>query len=176
MKINGRQSGLSISETDEFHRFSHTEWCEELKTCSEQHFCREKCIGNERAQRRMARPVWAEDANSSLNNYSLHPWWAEEASLNACRALRKMGYINRSPHQVPFPPFPQTRIWVYIPKVLLKLISGRVGEIRSGTDLVILRTLVILSKDISLNLLKVLVTYVRGRGHPGRQNCINPSL
>ena len=63
MIVGARQGGLSISETADLG-FSHTtvsrvcrEWCEKLKTSSEQQFCGQKHVVNERDQRRRARLV-----------------------------------------------------------------------------------------------------------------------
>ena len=55
MIIGARQGGLSISETADLLGFSCTkvtrvcrEWCEKPKPSSEQQFCRQKCLVNER--------------------------------------------------------------------------------------------------------------------------------
>ena len=67
MIFGARQGGLSISETADLHGFSHTtasrvcrEWCEKQKTSSEQQFCGQKHVFNERGQWRRARLVKAD--------------------------------------------------------------------------------------------------------------------
>ena len=67
MIVGARQGGLSMSETADLLRFPHTtvsrvcrEWCEKLKSSSEQQFCRQKSLVNERGQRRRARLVDAD--------------------------------------------------------------------------------------------------------------------
>ena len=62
MIVGARQGGLSISETADLLEFSHTtvssvcrEWCRKQKTSSEQQFCGQKCVLNEKGQRRRAR-------------------------------------------------------------------------------------------------------------------------
>ena len=82
--VGARQSGLSISETADLLGFSHTavssvcrEWCKKLKTSSEQQFCRQKRLVNERGQRRRARLV-RQGGDSNANNHTLQSWYAEE--------------------------------------------------------------------------------------------------
>ena len=68
MIADARQGGLSISETADLQGFSHItvsrvcrEWCKKkLKNISEQQFCEQKCLANERGQRIRARLVEAE--------------------------------------------------------------------------------------------------------------------
>ena len=86
MIVGARQGGLSISETAHLLGFSHTtvsrvcrEWCEKQKTSSEQQFCRQKRVVNERGQRRRARLVKArQEGDSNANNHTLQQWYAEK--------------------------------------------------------------------------------------------------
>ena len=67
MIVGARQGGLGISETADLLGFSRTtvsrvcrEWCEKQKTSTEQQFCGQKGLVNERGQRRRARLVKAD--------------------------------------------------------------------------------------------------------------------
>ena len=77
MIVGARQGGLSISETADLLGFSCTavsrvsrEWC---KKHSEEEFCRQKGLINERSEKGQTDRSWQE-GDSNANNHTLQEW------------------------------------------------------------------------------------------------------
>ena len=106
MIVGARQGGLSISETADLLVFSPTtvsrvcrEWCEKQKTSSEQQFCRQKHIVNERGQRRRARLVKA-DRKVTVTQITTHYNSGMQKSISeptTGQTSKWTGYSSRRP-------------------------------------------------------------------------------
>ena len=106
MIVGARRAGLSISDTD-LLGFSWTtlsrvfsEWCEKRKTCSEQRSYRQRCLVDERGQRRKARLIWA-DTMATITQITTFNYRVEEKSISECTTWRNIwqtGYNRRTPN------------------------------------------------------------------------------
>lgn len=77
--VGAGQAGLSISQAAGLQGFSHATVCrvfteKKWKTSSEQQFCEQRHLVDEKGQRRMARQV---QCYRNSNNHALHLGWAE---------------------------------------------------------------------------------------------------
>ena len=90
MIVGARQGALNISKTADLLRLSLTQSLEvaenhaknKKKTSSEQQFCRQKCVVNERGQWRKGQTgdSW-EEGDRNVNNHTLQQWYAEEHTM-----------------------------------------------------------------------------------------------
>ena len=106
MIVGARQGGLSISETADLLGFSRTtvsrvcrEWCEKQKTSSEQQFCGQQNLVNERGQRRRARLVEA-DRKVTVMQITMHynsGMQKSNSEHTMCQTSKWIGYSSRRP-------------------------------------------------------------------------------
>ncbi len=105
-----RRADLSISQTADLLKFSHTtisrvyrEWSEKEKISSERQLCGWKCLVDVRGQRRMGRLV-RDDRKATVTQITTRYNQVMQNTISehtTRRTLKQMGFSSRRPHRVP---------------------------------------------------------------------------